>query len=88
MVLPQGLGIDVLRALNGVRLWDVPGAHGSMGHFSVPQMGPRGTLLGYTLQFHRVQPSQGLDIRVPWASHFVKTAPGSLLFDVMISRTC
>lgn len=67
---------------------DVPGAHGSMGHFSGAQIGPRGTLLGYILQFHRAQPSQGLDIRMPWTAHFVKRAPGRSLLDVMIPRSC
>lgn len=86
MVPPQGLGTDVLRALSGVRLWGC--ARCPWLHFSAAGVGPWGPLLGYVLQFHRVQPSQGLDIRVPWAIHFVKRAPGSSLLDVMIPQTC
>lgn len=74
MVLPQGLGTDVLRALSGVRLWKCSGC--PWLHFSLAGMGPWGTVLGCVLKFYRAQPSQGLDIRVPWAVHFVKSPWG------------
>lgn len=63
MVPPQGLGIVVLRALNGVRLWEC--AECPRLHFSVAGMGPSGTVLGCVLQFYRAPPSQRLGIRVP-----------------------
>lgn len=86
MVLPQGLGTDVLRALSAVRLWGCAGC--PWRRCSASGMGPWGTLLGYVLRFHRAQPSQGLDIVVPWAVPFVKTALGSSLLDVIMPRTC
>lgn len=66
MVPPQGLGTG-LSVVSGF-------GNAPWLHFRVAGMGPWGTPLGCALPFHRAQPSQGLDIRVPWAAHFVKSS--------------
>lgn len=66
MVPPQGLDADVLRAPVVPGFGNVLCAHGSTLVW-------QGWGLGCALQLHRAQPSQGLDIRVPWAVYFVKS---------------
>lgn len=52
-------------------------AQGFMAHCGMAGMGPWEALLRCFLSFHGAQPSQGMIIRVAWAVHFVRRAPGN-----------